>query len=127
MADSPSLRKKSNVDTEQYLQNWSFDEDFGVLAFELLGFDSVNNVMKRITTDALSHFGTNDVDKSSSTLFYEGLEDAGGTWQIVKISISGNITSNRFATKTNNPSNTSYSDAWTNRATLTYGTYSQAF
>ena len=94
---------------------------------EQVAYDGSTQTYKKVTIDALSHYGTNDIDKSSATLFYEGLEDAEGSWQIVKTTIDGDVTSLRFATVLNNSSITSYSTAWTNRATLTYGTYSQAF
>src|SRR3990167_11088317 len=83
---------------------------------ELWAFNSSRNILEKVTMDALGHFGTCDVDKASATLFYEGLEDANENWQIVKTVISGTVTSNRFATILNNPSYSSYTDAWTNRA-----------
>lgn len=122
-------RDKNNAKrSEQNVLNSSYDEDFDVLAFELLAYDSVNNVLRRVTTDALSHFGTNHVDKADSTTVYEGLEDCDGNWQIVKTVTSGTVTTNTFATKLNNSGVSTYADAWAARATtLTYGTYSEAF
>jgi hypothetical protein len=94
---------------------------------EQVAYDGSTKTYKKVTIDALSHYATNDVDKSSSILFYEGLEDAEGSWQIVKTTLNGNITSMRFATVLNNSSYSSYTNAWTDRESLVYGFYSQAF
>ena len=37
--------------TIQNIFNWTFDEDFGVVAVELLGYDSTNNVLRRLVCD----------------------------------------------------------------------------
>lgn len=111
----------------QEMQNLGFDDEFNVPTVQILGYDSALGVLRRITTDALSHFGTNDVDKNANGSVYEGLEDAGGSWQVVKITTSGVITSNRFATIKNNSGHSTYADAWADRLTLTYGTYGEAF
>lgn len=112
----------------QNASNWSFDEDFGVWAFELLGYDSVTETMRRITLDALGHYGTNDVDKNADGKVYEGLEDCDGNWQIVQTTLGTTVTSNRFATIKNNPTITTYADAWAARtSTLVYETYGEAF
>jgi len=94
---------------------------------EQVAYDGSTKTYKKVTIDALSHYATNDIDKHSSTLFYEGLEDAEGSWQIVKTTLNGDITSIRFATILNNSSVNNYSDAWTGRAGLTFDTYSIAF
>jgi hypothetical protein len=119
--------KPETYRSSQAIQNWSFDEVLKVLSFQLLTYDPITGLPKRVTPDSLNAYGTNDVDKASSTVVYEGLEDADGGWQIVQISTSGNVTSNRFATQENNSAVTSYSDAWSGRAGLTYGYYSEAF
>lgn len=94
---------------------------------ELWAWNGSTNTLEKVTLDALNHFATNDIDKVDSTTFYEGLEDSNGYWQVVKNVTDGNQTSMRFATQKNNISITNYSDAWTNRATLTFDTYSVAF
>lgn len=113
--------------SEQNILNESFDKDFGVLAVELLGYDPISDTIKRVTIDALNHYATNDVDSPDSATTYEGLETSEGDWQIVKIVKTGNVLANRFATIKNNSTYTSYSDAWTDRTTLTYDYYSVAF
>ena len=113
--------------TEQNILNESFDKDFGVLAVSLLGYDPISDTVKRITLDALNYYATNDVDTPDTSTTYEGLEDAGGGWQIVKIVKTGTALANRFATNKNNSTYTSYSTAWTDRASLDYDYYSVAF
>jgi len=113
--------------TSQHIDNVSFDEVFEMAGREIWAYDSVNGELKRVTLDALGHYGTNDVEKISNALFYEGLEDADGGWQVVKTTTVGGLTSNRFATELNNAAVTSYSAAWTARATLVYGIYGTAF
>jgi len=70
--------------------------------------------------------GTNNIDEVSSTLTYVGKEDKDGAWVIQKIDTSSG-TSITYATQTNNPTYDNYSDAWTNRASLTYSAYKDAF
>lgn len=71
-------------------------------------------------------YNTNDIEEASATLTYIGMEDKNGNWYIKKIDTSsGN--SFAHATVTNNSSYTDYDTAWTNRATLTYENYGDAF
>jgi hypothetical protein len=74
-----------------------------------------------------SRFGTNAIDEADASTTYIGKEDVDGVWLIQKISVSGTVTTYTFATITNNSGVTSYSSAWTDRASLTYGTYAEAF
>lgn len=113
--------------TVQHIENTSYDEAFEMAGREIWAYDSVNSVLRRVTLDALGHYGTNDVDKVSSALFYEGLEDADGNWQVVKTTTVGGVTSNRFATQLNNAAITDYATAWAGRSGLTFETYGSAF
>ncbi len=70
--------------------------------------------------------GTNNVDEASDTLTYVGSEDADGNWVIKKINTSSG-TSITYATETNNPTYETYTSAWTDRTSLTYGSYKDAF
>ena len=74
----------------------------------------------------LQAYETNDVDKVSSLFLYNGLEDRDGSWVIETVDSSSGV-SLRYATQMNNPTYTNYTDAWANRATLTYGLFSTAF
>lgn len=114
-------------DTEQYILNQSFDPDYKVLVVELLAHDPVSDQMKRVTLDALNHYSTNDVDNTNPNSIFEGLQDADEAWQIVNTTTAGSIISNRFATIKNNPTYTSYADAWADRTLLTYDYYGVAF
>lgn len=119
---------KSNINNSvQELNNDSFDRDFNVNAVEMLVFDPVAQSLRRVTSDAMNHYGTNDVDKNDNGVVYEGLEDSDGGWQVVSISQDGGVTSNRYANIRNNAIYTNYTDAWTNRTTLTYELYGEAF
>ena len=96
------------------------------MAFELLSHDPVANALKRVTTNAMGEYVTNDVVEPSATLSYIGKEDAAGDWYIQSVDTTSG-TSVRFATEANNPTYTTYATAWADRATLTYGTYGSAF
>jgi hypothetical protein len=111
-------------DIENRGANKRFD---GFPMVQIVAYDSVNDCLRGITLDGLAHFATNDIDKASSTVLYEGLTDSSGTWQIVKTETTGDVTSLRFATTVNNPATTDYATAWTNRATLEYDYYFEAF
>ena len=113
--------------SSQYIHNLSFDDAFKIQVFEIVAHDPITDTVKKVTMDALNHYSTNDTDNTDSDNFYEGLEDADGGWQIVKISKDGLLTHHRFATLKNNSTYATYSDAWTDRATLDYAFYSVAF
>lgn len=76
---------------------------------------------ERQQTADSSEFGAYDIDEGATSYF--GFTKADGTWLVKK------LTSTRlsYATATNNGSVTTYSDAWSNRATLTYGRRDEAF
>lgn len=69
----------------------------------------------------------NHVDALDANTTYVGKEDKDGVWLVQKISVSGTVTTLTYATVLNNGSVLTYSAAWTARATLTYGTFAQAF
>lgn len=75
----------------------------------------------------LDAFETNDVDKVSDTLLYNGIEDKNGTWCVQQVDSSNNDVSLRYATVANNPSYGSYTDAWAARVSLIYDLFSVAF
>jgi len=119
--------------TEQWMQGQSFDEEFRVNAVEILGFDpltqdadgTVVGGLKRITSKAFGDYIANDIEETGN-LTYIGFENLDGDYFIQKIDATSGK-SIRFATIVNNPTRTTYALAWTNRATLTYETYSTAF
>lgn len=77
---------------------------------------------------ALGAYGTNDVEEASATVTYVGKETAaGGTaWLVQKINTATG-TNISYATILNNGSVLTYAAAWAARASLTYGTFAQAF
>lgn len=72
-------------------------------------------------------FYTNDIDESVTDITYVGKENETGKWFVMKIDESGVTTECKYASQTNNATVSVYSVGWTNRATLTYGTYDEAF
>lgn len=73
------------------------------------------------TPSTLADFSTNDIEEAATSYFGKTKPD--GTWLVQKLT----DTSVSYATATNNGSVTTYTEAWTNRATLTYGRFDQAF
>lgn len=63
-------------------------------------------------------FNVNDMEDP-----YYGFTDELGSWLVKKVEAAA-VT---YATMVNNLSVSTYSDAWTNRASLTYGRFDQAF
>lgn len=130
MNNDEGIKKKYSL---EHIINMGFDEEFQVPAVELLGYDPLikdadGNIvggLKRITTSAFGDYGTNDIEEIGA-LTYIGKEDAGGDWYIQKIDTTSGTTI-RYATAKNNANTASYSAAWTDRASLSYGTYGTAF
>lgn len=125
----PINRPRQTKYSEQNIANNSYDEDFDVSAFEMLGYDPLaeggQGALKRVTTNALGEYQPNNIAESG-TITYIGYEDADGDWFIKRLDTASG-TEIRFATVNNNVSTTDYSTAWTNRADLTYNTYGTAF
>ena len=120
--------------SEQTILNKSKDDKFDVLAVELMGYDplgkdddgNIVGTLNRVTLGALGDYGTNDtIDSGGYT--YIGKESAEGSWYIQRIDKSGGGNVIRYATQVNNASTEIYTDAWSNKVSLSYGTYSQAF
>lgn len=85
--------------------------------------DAKQNV--RVSTD--DRYGLNHSQKTGNTT-YLGQEDADGIWLITRVVKStGGLITMTYATNANNESVMSYTDAWTGRVGLTFGTYSEAF
>lgn len=72
-------------------------------------------------------YHTNHVDDYTTTnVTYIGCEDKDGQWLIKKVDDTGNYPIITYATIVNNPTITTYANAFANRVTLTYGIYSSA-
>lgn len=65
-------------------------------------------------------YSLNGIEEGTDT--YLGLINESGDYKIIKV----DATSMSYATAGNNPTVTSYTDAWTNKLTLTYGRSDQA-
>ena len=74
------------------------------------------------SASTLADYSVNDIDDTTSTEYY-GFTKPDATWLVKKVVSSGVS----YATVTNNGGTTSYATAWTNKATLTYGRFDEAF
>ena len=114
-----------------HMFNSSFDKKYQINAFELVAYDPLNadtdKALKRVTTNAIGEYQMNDKEDVGK-ITYIGMEDAEGDWILQKLDQTSGIV-RRFATKLNNPTITSYADAWTARADpgTTYDTDGTAF
>ena len=66
-------------------------------------------------------FATNDIEDAATSYFGQTTDT--GVYRILRVT----ATSVAYATVLNNVAVTAYTDAWTDRATLTYGRYDEAF
>ncbi len=73
------------------------------------------------SASTLADFNVNDIEESTTSYF--GYTKPDGTWLVKELT----DTSVSYATVTNNATVTSYTDAWTDRLTLTYGRFDEAF
>lgn len=73
------------------------------------------------SASTLAEFQVNDIEDDTTSYF--GFTEPDGTWLVKKVT----DTLVSYATVTNNDTVTSYTDAWTDRATLTYGRIDEAF
>jgi len=80
---TPNRPKAQAEYSEQYMQNSSLDEDFGVLTREILGYDGTN--LQRLAADALNTKITTDGDVVYIGLAAPGTAQATTKWQAKKI------------------------------------------
>jgi hypothetical protein len=73
------------------------------------------------TAPTLADFSVNDIEEATTSYF--GFTKPDGTWLVKELT----NTSVAYATVSNNGAVTSYTDAWADRATLTYGRFDEAF
>lgn len=74
-----------------------------------------------VTSGGVTAFQVNDIEDAATSYF--GFTKTDGEYMIKEVT----DTSVYYATISNNGAVTSYTDAWANRATLTYGRFDQAF
>ncbi len=102
--------------------SWTaINEDGVAQPLELL--DGALRITGSITASAstLADFSVNDIEEDTTSYF--GSTKPDGTWLVKSLT----ATSVAYATVSNNGTVTSYTDAWTDRATLTYGRFDEAF
>lgn len=112
--------------SEQGVLNQSFDETYRVLAVEALVYNPDTNTLDRMTqpggsSGGTTTWGTNDIEDGTTSYF--GQTTASGAWRVIKVT----DTSVTYATVSNNGTVTSYTDAWTDKETLTYSRFDEAF
>lgn len=73
------------------------------------------------TLATLADYSVNDIEDDTTSYF--GFTKPDGTWLVKELT----DTSVAYATVSNNGTVTSYTDAWTDRAVLTYGRFDEAF
>jgi hypothetical protein len=126
-------QKKTNKILEELLEkptggggggsSWTAINSEGVV--QPLKVDDNGNLLitGSITASAstLADFSVNDIEEDVTSYFGNTKPD--GTWLVKKLT----DTSVSYATVSNNGTVTTYTDAWTSRATLTYQRYDQAF
>ncbi len=134
MADRNRQEKPPIQKSEQKTLNWSFDEEYKVLATELLA--EYSGTLQRLQTDASGNLKVTSTGSSSGgkatdayaisneedtgTYEYYGFEDADGNWYILRITSATGIY--LYAA-----GSSAYSTAWTNRASQTYASYGSTF
>lgn len=87
---TPNRPASQNKYPEQYIQNTSFDEDFGVQTFEPLGFDGQN--LQRLNAN---NFAVKIVESGGNTYIGKaspGTSETTPKWQSKKIDNTGTTT-----------------------------------
>lgn len=99
--------------TPQNVQNWSFDNEFKVLAF--LGLDYDGASLHRAISKLVAKKITVDGDDTYIGIAPPGTTQATAAWQCKKISVSGNDTTITWA-----DGDTSFDNVATDLTALTY-------
>ncbi len=119
LADQLTEQKKTN----KLLQELPTGGSSGSSSIAPFMVDGALPITGSITASAstLADFSVNDIEESTTSYF--GYTKPDGTWLIKSLT----ATSVSYATETNNVLVTSYTDAWTGRATLTFERFDEAF
>lgn len=111
-------------ETEQELQNQSFDETFGVLVTEGLAYNPSTNTLDRVITPQ-EPVRVDAQSSGSVTTVYEGYvkngftaQTASSIWKIKKTTIDS--TSGTTVAVTYADGDQNYDNVWDNRASLAY-------
>ena len=112
--------------TPEHILNASFDRANQTLGVEQVLYNQLSGNLVRGTSFGSGAFALNDLAEVGS-ITYIGMEDAEGTYVIEQLNNASGLVV-RYATILNNPTVTTYADAWAARATtLVYNVYSTAF
>ncbi len=84
-------------------------------------FVELDNGAIPVTSGGVASYQVNDIEEATTSYF--GFSTTAGDWLVKELT----DTSVAYATVSNNGTVTSYTDAWTDRATLTYGRFDEAF
>lgn len=115
---NPERQSKPPIErSEQNIQNWSFDNEYNVLAVEMLAENPAGDALVRLNTSDLTGGSTTydirDIE-DTGTYKYFGFGERGGTaWRIMRKELATNAF--RYATGA-----TDYATNWTNRGSQTY-------
>jgi hypothetical protein len=94
---------------------------------DVLTFSNGEWVNQAGSGDLMATYNTMDVDDSASPITYVGKQDKDENWMIMKIDETTGVVIS-YASVLNNPTVTSYDDAWVVKdTTLVYGEYASAF
>ena len=116
-----------NKHTEQNMNNWSFDSDFNLNVVEMIGYDPVAGVVRRVTVDPLGNIQgyplTALFDYSGGSvpvyigLALPGAATSAASWQIKKFTYdaNNNVTAIKYAGGT-----AQFTNIYDDRASLTY-------
>lgn len=119
---NPSTSEKSNaLDREENITKGNLSAKKVALYTYDANTDELQPVTSLGGSSSTVVWGTNDIEDDTTSYF--GQSTASGTWRILKLT----DTSVSYATVSNNGTVTSYTDAWTNRATLTFERFDEAF
>lgn len=118
-----------NKDTEQYILNKSFDEDYQKLAVEILTENTAGDALttqKEIATeetlqsmaDPLAKYKDAGMDVASNPMYF-GYIALDGSWYIKKLDTTSGTTFCK--------GDVDYETNWINRASLTYELFNEVF
>lgn len=120
MSQPNTSEKSVALDREENITKGNLSAKKVVLYTYDSGSDTIQPYTGSVSGSSVT-WGTNDIEEDTTSYFGQTTSD--GTWRIIKLT----DTSVTYATVSNNGAVTSYTDAWTNKATLTYGRFDEAF
>lgn len=117
MAAPDRQAKPAIYKTEQEVQNWSFDEQFRILVFGLLKYNPITNTVDRAL--GLDNYRLANYDDSSDPQYF-GFLNPEGAYYVMKLTENGSAVDATYSVGA-----TGYN--FSNRASLSYSTFDNAF